>query len=126
MTRHVTNTLLYATILTALMAIILQYTKLGAIVFAVVSVALLVADRYVENEHLKAEAKSSVKTDLFFKSKRYLEWAICFWIGVGLMSIINVFKIVYDQNAVSYSWIMFGFSIIFILVSLALYLFRKK
>ncbi len=60
------------------------------------------------------------------KSKRQLEWAICFWIGVGLMSIINVAKIVYDQNAVSYSWIMFGFSIIFIIVSAALYLFRKS
>ena len=62
----------------------------------------------------------------FEKSKRALEWAICFWLGVGLMSIINVVKIVYDQHALSYSWIMFGFSIIFILISLALYLFRKK
>ena len=60
------------------------------------------------------------------KKSRYLEWAICFWLGVGLMSIINVVKIVYDQHALSYSWIMFGFSIIFILISLALYLFRKK
>jgi len=53
--RHITNTLLYAAILTALMAIILQYTKLGAVVFAVVSVALLAADRYTENKHLKEE-----------------------------------------------------------------------
>jgi len=53
--RHVTNTLLYATIITALIGIILQYTKLGAAVFAVVSVALLGADRYVENKHLKKE-----------------------------------------------------------------------
>jgi hypothetical protein len=51
--RHITNTLLYAAIITALIAIILQYTKLGAAVFGVVSVALLAADRYVENKHLK-------------------------------------------------------------------------
>jgi hypothetical protein len=53
--RHITNTLLYAAIITALIAIIMQYTTLGAIVFAVVSVALLAADRYVENRHLKEE-----------------------------------------------------------------------
>jgi hypothetical protein len=51
--RHITNTLLFATIITALIAIIQQYTTMGAITFAVVSVALLVADRYVENTHLK-------------------------------------------------------------------------
>jgi membrane protein implicated in regulation of membrane protease activity len=51
--RHITNTLLFATIITALIAIILQHTKMGAIIFAIVSVALLVADRYVENKHLK-------------------------------------------------------------------------
>ena len=51
--RHLTNTLLYAAILTALIAIILQFTRIGAVIFGVVSVALLAADRYVENEHLK-------------------------------------------------------------------------
>jgi predicted membrane channel-forming protein YqfA (hemolysin III family) len=61
-----------------------------------------------------------------WKSKRYLEWGITFWIGVGLMSIINVAKIVYSQNALSYSWIMFGISIIFIIISASLYLFRKN
>ncbi len=55
MKRHITNTLLYAVIITALIAIILQYTTSGAIIFAVVSVALLGADRYVENKHLKEE-----------------------------------------------------------------------
>ena len=34
---------------------ILQYTILGAIIFAVVSVALLGANRYIENKHLKEE-----------------------------------------------------------------------
>ncbi|MCX6818496.1 MAG: hypothetical protein NT129_00670 [Candidatus Aenigmarchaeota archaeon] len=55
--RHITNTLLYAVIITALMAIIKQYTTLGTIIFAVVSVVLLGADRYVENKHLKEEEK---------------------------------------------------------------------
>lgn len=45
-----------------------------------------------------------------------LEWAISFWIGVGLMSIINVYKIIQNQNALSYSWIMFGISVIAIII----------
>jgi hypothetical protein len=53
--RHVTNTLLYAAIITALIAIIKQYTLWGALIFAIVSVGLLAADRYVENQHLKEE-----------------------------------------------------------------------
>ena len=53
--RHITNTLLYAVIITALIAIIKQYSRQGAIIFAIVSVAALAADRYVENEHLKEE-----------------------------------------------------------------------
>ena len=50
------------------------------------------------------------------KKRRYLDWAIAFWIGVGLMSIINVFKLVYTQRAIPYSWIMFGISIIAIII----------
>ncbi|MCX6814569.1 MAG: hypothetical protein NTY20_02905 [Candidatus Aenigmarchaeota archaeon] len=51
--RHITNTLLYAAIITVLIAIIREYTILGAIIFAVISVALLAADRYIENKHLQ-------------------------------------------------------------------------
>jgi 4-hydroxybenzoate polyprenyltransferase len=47
---HFTSTLLFATIITALIAIIKQYTTLGAIIFAVVSVGLLAAYRHVENQ----------------------------------------------------------------------------
>jgi hypothetical protein len=50
--RHITNTLLHVAIITALIAIIRIYTIPGAIIFAVVSVALLVADRHIENKHL--------------------------------------------------------------------------
>ncbi len=61
MKRHITNTLLYAVIITALMAIIKQYTTLGMIIFAIVSVAALAADRYVENKHLKEEERKNTK-----------------------------------------------------------------
>jgi hypothetical protein len=57
MKRHITNTVLYAVIITAIMAIIRQYTTLGMIIFAVVSVAALAADRIVENNHLKEGEK---------------------------------------------------------------------
>jgi predicted membrane channel-forming protein YqfA (hemolysin III family) len=61
------------------------------------------------------------------KSKRQLEWAISFWIGIGLMSIIDVIKIVYNQHALSYNWIMFGISIIFIIICVIyLIAIRKK
>jgi len=53
--RHITNTLLYAAIITALIEIIKQYTVEGCLIFAIVSVALLAADRIVENQHLKDE-----------------------------------------------------------------------
>ena len=49
-----------------------------------------------------------------------MEWAIGFWIGVGLMSIINVWKITQNQHAVLYSWIMFGVSIICVIICLIL------
>jgi hypothetical protein len=55
--RHITNTLLYAVIITALIAIIKQYTGWGGLIFAIISVALLGADRYIENKHLKEEER---------------------------------------------------------------------
>jgi hypothetical protein len=58
--RHVTNTLLYAIIITAIMAIIKEYTREGTIIFAIVSVVALVADRMVENKHLKEEEDMGV------------------------------------------------------------------
>ncbi len=59
------------------------------------------------------------------KNKRQLELAIAFWIGVGLMSIINVFKLVYTQRAIPYSWIMFGISIIAIIICVILIKIKK-
>jgi uncharacterized membrane protein len=60
------------------------------------------------------------------KSKRVLEWAIGLWIGIGLMSIINVWKITQNQNALSYSWIMFGISIIFVIMCMILIKIKNK
>lgn len=51
--RHITNTLLWAIVITALAGVIKQYTTLGTVVFLVVSIVALAADRYVENKHLK-------------------------------------------------------------------------
>jgi hypothetical protein len=59
------------------------------------------------------------------KSKRQLEWAVSFWIGIGLMSIINVWKINQNQHALLYSWIMFGVSVIFITICLILIKIKK-
>jgi hypothetical protein len=58
--RHITNTLLYVIIITAIMGIIRQYTVLGMIIFAIVSVIALGADRYVENKHLKEEEEMGI------------------------------------------------------------------
>jgi len=54
------------------------------------------------------------------QNKKYLEWAISFWIGIGLMSIINVWKIIQNRNALLYSWIMFGISIIAVIICVIL------
>ena len=59
------------------------------------------------------------------KKMRFLEWGISFWVGAGLMSIINVWKITQNQQAVLYSWIMFFISIIFIVIG-TIYLIVKN
>jgi hypothetical protein len=49
------------------------------------------------------------------KRKTNLQLAMSFWIGVGLMSIINVWKITQGNNAILYSRIMTGVSVIFLI-----------
>jgi hypothetical protein len=58
--RHITNTLLYAIIITAIMGILKEYSHLGMIIFAIVSILALGADRWVENKYLKEEEDKSV------------------------------------------------------------------
>jgi len=60
------------------------------------------------------------------KTKKVFELAIAFWIGIGLMSLIDIWKIASNQHAISYNWIMFGFSVLFIAISLLILLIRKK
>ncbi len=57
--------------------------------------------------------------------ERYLEWGISFWIGVGLMSIINVWKISSHAHAIRYSWIIFGVSVVLIAIC-AIFIKMKK
>jgi len=59
------------------------------------------------------------------KRMRFLEWAISFWVGVGLMSIINIWKISQNRQPLLYSWIMFSISIIFIFIC-GIYLIVKN
>ena len=58
--RHITNTLLNAIIITAIMGVIKEYSHLGMIIFAIVSILALSADRWVENKHLKEEEDKSI------------------------------------------------------------------
>src|SRR6185437_7991346 len=68
----------------------------------------------------------SLKVKKMIRQKRkYVERALSFWIGIGLMSIINIWKISQSQHAVSYSKIMFGGSIIFIITWLILLKMKK-
>ena len=62
---------------------------------------------------------------MIHRNKNYLEWGMSFWMGVGLMSIINVWKITQTQHALSYSWIMFGISVIFVIICLILLKTKK-
>lgn len=43
---------------------------------------------------------------------------VSFWAGIGFMSIINIIKTIYNQQALKYDWIMFGVSIILITINL--------
>lgn len=50
------------------------------------------------------------------QNKKYLDWAIGLWMGIALMTLINIWKIVNGYNAVSYDWIMFGISAFFLIM----------
>jgi hypothetical protein len=55
--RHISNTLLYAVLITALIALIKEYNVLWAVVFGILGIILLAFDRIIENTHLKEEEK---------------------------------------------------------------------
>jgi len=53
--RHISNTLLYALIITALIALTKEYSVLWAAVFGIIGTILLAIDRTIENTHLREE-----------------------------------------------------------------------
>jgi O-antigen/teichoic acid export membrane protein len=61
------------------------------------------------------------------EQKRYIGLiiGISFWAGIGLMSLANIVKVVYNQHALSYDWIMLVVSIIIIIICL-IYLIKRK
>ena len=67
----------------------------------------------------------SLSLNLVTLYPRQFRLATSFWIGIGLMSIINVWKIIENKNAITYSWIMFGTSIIVIIICLILIKIKK-
>ena len=46
-----------------------------------------------------------------------------FWIGMGVMALLNLYKIYFNQNQYDYNWIMLGISIVIVIVALV---FRKR
>lgn len=56
---------------------------------------------------------------------RYLELGLAFWLGIGLMSVINVWKLAEHQNAISYSWIVASVSLVFIAICAILLAIRR-
>ena len=59
--RHISNTLLYAVIITALIALIKEYSVLWTVVFGILGIILLVIDRIIENNHLREEEEREKK-----------------------------------------------------------------
>ena len=66
------------------------------------------------------------KRDFWLNRYKFFPMAISFWAGIGLMSILNIYKTVYNQNALQYDWIMFAFSIIFIIIGSIMYLIKMR
>jgi cytochrome c biogenesis protein CcdA len=60
------------------------------------------------------------------KRRDYLMIAISFFAGIGLMSIFNIIKTMYNQHPIEYDWIMLVVSIILISISLLFLTIFKK
>ncbi len=57
---------------------------------------------------------------------RWLIIAISFFAGIGLMSIFNIIKTIYNQHPIQYDWIMLAVSIIIISICLLFLTIFKK
>jgi cytochrome c biogenesis protein CcdA len=60
------------------------------------------------------------------KRNRWLIIAISFFAGIGLMSIFNIIKTIYNQHPIQYDWIMLAVSIIMMFISLLFLTIFKK
>jgi uncharacterized membrane protein YidH (DUF202 family) len=60
------------------------------------------------------------------KRNRWLIIAISFFAGIGLMSIFNIIKIIYNQHPIQYDWIMLAVSIIIMSICLLFLTIFKK
>lgn len=60
------------------------------------------------------------------KKQRYIEWGFSFWLGVGVISAIDIIKITYTNNVLPYNWWMLGFSVAFLIICAILLVIKKK
>jgi hypothetical protein len=88
--------------------------------------ALRHIDEGLSNEALPTLNIEEEKMNNEQKRHIWLIIGISFWAGIGLMSIINIIKTVYNQHALLYDWIMFAVSIILISISLVYLIILKK
>lgn len=60
------------------------------------------------------------------KRRRTIELAMSFWAGIGLMNIINAWKITQGMHPLTYSWLMFGLAVFFVVLCLILVSLDKR
>ncbi len=60
------------------------------------------------------------------KRNRWLIIGISFFAGIGLMSIFNIIKTIYNQHPIQYDWIMLAVSIIMMSICLLFLTIFKK
>jgi hypothetical protein len=60
------------------------------------------------------------------KRNRWLIIAMSFFAGIGVMSIFNIIKIIYNQHPIQYDWIMLAVSIIIMSICLLFLTIFKK
>ena len=94
-----------------------QLLIFGFIVFAVTFILTLLLKK-------KRRTRGEKMT---YKTERQLRVCIgiAFWGGMGLMSLINALQLT-NGSPIRYGWVMFGISIIFIIMGIIILFKRKK
>jgi len=70
--------------------------------------------------------KKVKKSDKEQVRNRWLIIAISFFAGIGLMSMFNIIKTIYNQHPIQYDWIMLAVSIIIIFICILFLTIFKK